>query len=111
MRQRLAQAETDVIPRSMSEAFATGTRLICAIAVGYLRHRFNFVGIQFIQAIDVAQDGIQIVQHADPLVGGQFQTGQIGHIVDVFFGDLHRDFTTNSIQRTGVAEYRLTAAR
>jgi hypothetical protein len=56
---------------------------------GNLRHRLNARSIHFVEQIDVIQNRIQIAQHAFTLVRGEIQVGQLGHIGNVFFADLH----------------------
>jgi len=57
---------------------------------GTLRHRLDVAGVELIELIDVAEDGIQIAHHSRALFLSEFEVGQRRHVPDVFVFDLQR---------------------
>ena len=93
MRERFAQSFERILAPRIGEARAARFIRIDAKAVGDLRHRRDILSIQFVEKIDVAEDRVQIPQHARALRFGQFEIGQVGNVDNVFFGNLHKALT------------------
>src|SRR6476620_6298805 len=58
MWQGRAQSEKYVFAAGIGEALARDLGGIDSISIGHLRHRFDFVGVQAAQLIDILEDGI-----------------------------------------------------
>ena len=63
---------------------------LSAVASSDLGHRFDIGGVEFVQAVDVFEDRVEVLEEASGLGLGEFEVGEIGDVLNVFLGNLDR---------------------
>src|SRR5229473_2986156 len=64
MGQRLAQAFTNIFTAGVAEALASLLRLVHTVAISHLCHGLHVCGVQFVEAVNVAKNRVQVAHHA-----------------------------------------------
>src|ERR1700730_170527 len=101
----------DIVPAGVSETLTSLFRLIDAIAIRHLCHGRYIGRVEFVQAVHVIKNRVQVSHHACALFLGQLQIAEISYVGNVFFCDFHAwgtrapapaalSGTTNSIRFT-----------
>src|SRR6266851_9213320 len=60
MGQRLAQAFTNIFTAGVAEALASLLRLVHTVAISHLCHGLHVCGVQFVEAVNVAKNRVQV---------------------------------------------------
>src|SRR5438445_2491606 len=102
MRQRLAQALSDIVAAGVSKTLSALFGFVYTVALQGLGHGRNVRSVELVQSIDVVENRAQVAHHASTLFVCQFQVRQIGYVNNALFVDFH-------LSRTFTARYKLNS--